>query len=106
VFSPAYWFAKDALLAYVARQPACPDTRWYFVCGTQESPSMAAQMAAVCDALHAAGVPAQHLSLKSLPDGQHAEWFWQREFEPAYRWLFADGLPVGAVASPGATSLA
>lgn len=105
VFSPAYWFAGPALLAYVAQQAPRPDTRWYFVCGTQEGPTMAPLMAAVRDALHAAGVPAQNLAFKPLADGQHAEWFWRREFEPAYRWLFADGLPAAA-ASPGATSLA
>jgi predicted alpha/beta superfamily hydrolase len=106
VFSPAYWFAGPALLAYVAQQAPRPDTRWYFLCGTQESPTMAPLMAAVRDALRAAGVPAENLAFKALPDGQHAEWFWRREFEPAYRWLFAEGLPAAAVASPGATSLA
>ncbi|MGI4763260.1 MAG: alpha/beta hydrolase [Janthinobacterium lividum] len=106
VFSPAYWFAGPALLAYVAQQKPRPDTRWYFVCGTQESPTMAPLMATTCDALHAAGIPAKNLSFKSLPDGQHAEWFWQREFPAAYRWLFAEDLPATAEVSPGATSLA
>jgi len=105
VFSPAYWFAGPALLAYVAQRTPRPDTRWYFVCGTEESPTMVKLMAATCDALHAAGVPATNLSFNPLADGQHAEWFWRREFEPAYRWLFAAGLPAAA-ASPGATSLA
>jgi len=106
VFSPAYWFAGKALPDYVARQAPRPDTRWYFMCGTQESPTMAPLMATVRDALHAAGVPAENLVTNVLPDGQHAEWFWRREFEPAYRWLFAEGLPAAAAASPGATSLA
>jgi predicted alpha/beta superfamily hydrolase len=102
VFSPAYWFAGQALLAYVAQQSPRPDTRWYFVCGTQESPTMAPLMTAVYDALRDAGVPNNNLSIKVLADGQHAEWFWQREFGPAYRWLFAAGLPA---ASGPATSL-
>jgi predicted alpha/beta superfamily hydrolase len=93
VFSPAYWFAGQALLAYAAQQSPRPDTRWYFVCGTQESPTMAPLMTAVRDALHDAGVPANNLCFQVLPDGQHAEWFWRREFEPAYRWLLAEGLP-------------
>jgi metallo-beta-lactamase class B len=105
VFSPAYWFAGQPLLAYVAQQSPRPDTRWYFVCGTGESPTMVKLMAAVHDALHSAGVPAANLAFQALPDGQHAEWFWRREFEPAYRWLFAESLPA-PVASPGATSLA
>jgi predicted alpha/beta superfamily hydrolase len=105
VFSPAYWFAGQALLAYVAQQKPRPDTRWYFVCGAQEGPSMVPLMTAVCDALHDAGVSTSNLSFKALADGQHAEWFWQREFGPAYSWLFAEGLSAAA-ASPGATTLA
>ena len=106
VFSPAYWFAGQALLAYVAQQSPRSDTRWYFVCGTQESPTMVPLMTAVRDALHDAGVPYTNLDFNTPPDGQHAEWFWRREFPAAYRWLLADeGLPA-VVASPGATSLA
>jgi predicted alpha/beta superfamily hydrolase len=106
VFSPAYWFAGHALLAYVAQQVPRPDTRWYFVCGTQESPTMAPLMTAVRDALRDAGVPAANLNFNTLADGQHAEWFWQREFKSAYSWLFGEGLPASGGASPGATTLA
>ena len=33
------------------------------------------------------------LNYATRPDGQHAEWFWRREFPAAYEWLFpaADG---------------
>lgn len=87
VFSPAYWFAGQSLLAYLARHPPRPDTRWYFVCGTLESPTMVSLMAAVRDALRTAGVPADSLNFNALGDGQHAEWFWRREFAAAYQWL-------------------
>ena len=99
VLSPAYWFAKPELLSYLTQQLPRPDTRWYFVCGTQESPTMVPLMAAVRDALHAAGVPDTNLNFKALPDGLHAEWFWRREFGEAYRWLFAEtetALPTAA----------
>jgi predicted alpha/beta superfamily hydrolase len=105
VFSPAYWFAGQALLAYVAQQSPWADTRWCFVCGTQESPTMQPLMAAVRDALHDAGVPDSNLNFNALADGQHAEWFWRREFAAAYSWLFAEGLSAPG-ASPGATTLA
>ncbi|GAB3637612.1 alpha/beta hydrolase-fold protein [Hymenobacter arcticus] len=105
VLSPAYWFATPALLSYVAQQAPRSDTRWYFVCGAQESPTMAPLMATVRDALQAAGVPDNNLNYKVLVDGVHAEWFWRREFGEAYRWLFAEaaGLPTAAAPS---TSLA
>lgn len=104
-FSPAYWFAGPSLLAYIAQHAPRPDTRWYFVCGAQEGPSMVPLMTAVRDALHGAGVPAANLNFNALSDGMHAEWFWQREFAGAYRWLLAGALPEPEAALP-TTSLA
>ncbi|MEJ7663223.1 MAG: hypothetical protein WKG07_28645 [Hymenobacter sp.] len=75
------------MLTYVAQHVPQSATRWYFVCGTLESPLMAPRMAAMRDALHNAGVPADNLNFNALADGQHAEWFWRREFAAGYQWL-------------------
>ena len=40
------------------------------------------------DELRAEGVPAANLSFHAPADGQHREWFWQREFPAAYQFLF------------------
>ena len=45
-------------------------------------------MAAWRDELRAEGVPAANLYLHAPTDGQHREWFWQREFPAAYKFLF------------------
>ncbi|WP_426060440.1 alpha/beta hydrolase-fold protein [Hymenobacter sp. B1770] len=95
VFSPAYWFAAQPLFNYVHTHPANLDTRFYFVSGTSESTSMVPQMTAMRDSLLRGGVPAANLSFNPRADGQHAEWFWKREFPAAYSWLFAP-----AVATP------
>jgi len=90
VFSPAIWFAKDSLLAYERRhRPAPRASRFYFVAGPAESETMLPLMAAVRDGLLARGVAPRQLRLKAPADGRHAEWFWRREFGPAYRWLLA-----------------
>ncbi|MCB2407806.1 alpha/beta hydrolase-fold protein [Hymenobacter lucidus] len=89
VFSPAFWFAEQQLFQYVAQHPAQPDTRFYFVSGTQESQTMVPLMQQMRDALQAGGVPATNLSFNARADGQHAEWFWKREFSAAYQWLMA-----------------
>ncbi|WP_310392444.1 alpha/beta hydrolase-fold protein [Hymenobacter sp.] len=102
VFSPAYWFAYAQLLDYVHRHPANPDTRFYFVSGTTESLSLVPQMAALRDSLLRGGVPAANVSFNPRPDGQHAEWFWQREFPGAYSWLYA---PATVTATRGAQRL-
>ena len=91
VFSPAYWFAATQLFQYVRTHPANPNTRFYFVSGTTESTNMVPQMAAMRDSLRRGGVPAANLNFNTRTDGQHAEWFWRREFPAAYSWLYAPG---------------
>jgi metallo-beta-lactamase class B len=91
VFSPAYWFAYPQLAAYAHAHPANPNTRFYFVSGTTESSTMVPQMAAMRDSLRRGGVPAANLNFNTRTDGQHAEWFWKREFPAAYSWLYAPG---------------
>jgi predicted alpha/beta superfamily hydrolase len=90
VFSPAFWFAKDSVLSFVRHwRPAPLASRFYFVAGPAEGPTMVPQMAEVRDALLARGVKPARMSFSAPLDGQHAEWFWRREFGPAYRWLMS-----------------
>ncbi|MFC6222452.1 alpha/beta hydrolase-fold protein [Hymenobacter artigasi] len=88
-FSPAYWFAYPQLAAYAHQHPANPNTRFYFVSGTNESATMAPNMQAIRDSLQRGGVPAANLNFNTRADGQHAEWFWKREFPAGYSWLYA-----------------
>ncbi|TGE29119.1 alpha/beta hydrolase-fold protein [Hymenobacter metallicola] len=104
VFSPAFWFAEQPLFQYVQQHPANPATRFYFVSGTQESQTMVPLMQQMRDALQSGGVPAANLSFQARPDGQHAEWFWKREFGAAYQWLSAPATVTAA--SPAQTALA
>ncbi|GAA4497120.1 alpha/beta hydrolase-fold protein [Hymenobacter ginsengisoli] len=90
VFSPAIWFAKDSILAYERRRPAPRASRFYFVAGLGESETMVPLMKEVRAGLLAKGVPASHIAYTTPADGKHAEWFWRREFGPAYRWLLAE----------------
>jgi predicted alpha/beta superfamily hydrolase len=88
MFSPAFWFAKDSVLAFVRRRrPAPTASRFYFMAGPAEGPGMVPQMAEVRDALLARGLNPARIAFKTPADGQHAEWFWRREFGPAYQWL-------------------
>ncbi|WP_162910604.1 alpha/beta hydrolase-fold protein [Hymenobacter oligotrophus] len=91
VFSPAFWFAETELKNYLRQHRATAPTRFYFVAGAQESQTMVPLMQAVRDSLQRAGYAATDLSYQVRADGQHAEWFWQREFPAAHQWLFAPG---------------
>ncbi|WP_210513724.1 alpha/beta hydrolase-fold protein [Hymenobacter terricola] len=96
VFSPAYWFADTQLFQYVHQHPANPNTRFYFVSGTTESTTMVPQMAAMRDSLRRGGVPTANLNFNTRTDGQHAEWFWRREFPAGYSWLYAPATATAA----------
>ena len=87
-FSPAFWVCDDSLRAFAKTHPAARTARFYFVCGPQESETMLPLMAQWRDELRAEGVPANNLSFHAPADGQHREWFWQREFPAAYQFLF------------------
>ncbi|MBC6989100.1 alpha/beta hydrolase-fold protein [Hymenobacter sp. BT491] len=89
IFSPAFWFAKDSLFQFVASTKPVPTTSFYFVAATPESETMVPLMAALRDSLQKRGFPAANMTYRATPDGQHAEWFWKREFPAAYQWLYA-----------------
>lgn len=99
-FSPAYWFAEQPLFDYLRQHPANPATRFYFLSGTTESETMVPLMARLREALQAGGVPAANLSFNTRADGQHAEWFWRREFGAAYQWLYGPAKPAAKLAAP------
>jgi metallo-beta-lactamase class B len=105
IFSPAFWFAEAELKSYLHQHRAAPGqpTRFYFVAGTPESPTMVPLMQAVRDSLQRAGYAASDLSYQARADGQHAEWFWRREFPAAYQWLYAPAAPTSAGKAVAAT---
>ncbi|QIX62976.1 T9SS type A sorting domain-containing protein [Hymenobacter sp. BT18] len=92
VFSPAFWFAKEPLFDFVKTAGHHQPIRFYFVAGTKESETMVPYMAEMRDALQAQGFPAADMSYHAMEDGQHAEWFWQREFPSAFQWLFSSAV--------------
>ncbi|MBG8554902.1 alpha/beta hydrolase-fold protein [Hymenobacter guriensis] len=89
VFSPAFWFARQPLFDYVKTAGHQQPIKFYFLAGAKESETMVPLMAEMRDALQQQGFAAADMSYHVLEDGQHAEWFWQREFPAAFQWLYA-----------------
>jgi predicted alpha/beta superfamily hydrolase len=94
VFSPSLWFAPQVYaFARAARRPL-PGTRMYFVTGAKEggTPEVeVANQARMIDTLATRDFRVgRNVEAFVRPDGQHAEWFWRREFPAAYEWLFGD----------------
>ncbi len=87
VFSPSLWFS-DSIYTYVTDQSAPQPVRIYFVAGRYESTDMVPDIKSMYTTMVTAGFTADELDTVIKTDGQHAEWFWAREFPDCYKWLF------------------
>ncbi len=96
IFSPAFWFAANGPANQVLGVGKRNPLKVYFLAGGQEPAYVAQDIQKVIGAMHTVGFEDDEVALKIPADGQHAEWFWRREFPDAYRWLFA-----GAVTNAG-----
>jgi predicted alpha/beta superfamily hydrolase len=89
IFSPAYWVSGPGF-DYFAKVKMPPDARLYFLMGGDEGGSQVPDVKKVFETVRANGHPAQAMSLKITPSGQHNEAFWRGEFEQAIMWMFAE----------------
>ncbi|MCS6990589.1 MAG: alpha/beta hydrolase-fold protein [Chitinophagales bacterium] len=96
VFSPSFWF-DDSLLIYTAAHQKQWPLRLRFVAGYSESASMVPNIRNIYKLLVQAGYGSHEIDTSFHIDGQHVEWFWAREFGPAYQWLFSN---LGAAPEP------
>ena len=90
VFSPALWFSPAIFSYAAAADPRRPRPRFYFVTGAREGAApevYVRDQRRMVDTLAALGFR-EEVSAAIRPDGEHAEWFWRREFPAAYQWLF------------------
>ena len=93
IFSCASWIVPEEISACIRSAKLPADTRFYFVAGEFEGPAgiYAKHQRELVALLGAAGLSTtSQIRSVASPDGQHAEWFWRREFPAAYQWLFAD----------------
>lgn len=87
VFSPSFWF-DDSLYTYVSAKGKQHPMRFYFVAGRYESSELVPDIKNMYNTLWAEGFTNEEMDTVIKNDGQHAEWFWAREFEGCYLWLF------------------
>lgn len=86
-FSPAYWINPE-IFELVSESEIQGNTRIYQNVGTGEGETYVNQMFAMQDSLLANGIENEDLWSIEKTDGAHSEWFWAREFEDAYLFLF------------------
>ncbi len=87
-FSPAYWFNNPESFDHVSLTGKQEDMRIYQIGGTLEGSDFIDDMFEMKDTLLAAGFGDNEIITIAEADGEHSEWFWAREFEAAYLWLF------------------
>ncbi len=87
VFSPSLWFSRE-IFAHILRSKQKMPLRVLMMAGEQESESMTQDLLDLYETLCEAGFDDEMLHYDLHSDGSHSEWFWAREFEHAFRWLF------------------
>jgi predicted alpha/beta superfamily hydrolase len=87
LFSPSFWFS-DEIFNLAAQANNNQNQKFYLCAGTYESESMQEDMITFKAELLSAGVPEDQILRISHDDGQHSEWYWAREFESAFDWLY------------------
>ncbi len=90
IFSPSLWFA-DSCYTHVQQRGKQFGMRYYFMAGTNEDADLVAQMSRMTTLLRGLGYAEDEVKTVLKPDGQHAEWFWAREYGDGYKWLFRPG---------------
>jgi predicted alpha/beta superfamily hydrolase len=86
IFSPSFWFSPECY-TFASQTPGTQGMKLYFLAGGQEN-GVSEHCIRMMDTLSKAGYPEDEMRLKTVPNGQHSEWFWRQEFRSAFEWLF------------------
>lgn len=86
-FSSAYWFNPE-IYNFVKYQKKLYPMRFYQNVGLLEGKDMIRGMQKMEKALQKAGFEKGEINSMLHEDGNHSEWYWEREFEEAFLWLF------------------
>jgi len=89
-FSTSYWFAKDDAVAFIENDPHEVPMRIYSIAGAMEAGKIPQDAIEADSLLKHLGYADNEINTSIHADGQHSEWYWAREFEAAYRWLWDD----------------
>lgn len=86
VFSPAFWLAKPIEEDLKKALPNLNRSKIYFVAGNLEGKAMITDMNSVYQILNPTGKN-KKIKLIEKADGEHKEWFWNREFMDFYKFI-------------------
>lgn len=86
IFSPSFWFS-NRIFDFVTESDISPDSRFYFLAGSEESENMVPDQNKMVDLLLKNGVSKNNLKSIIIEGGEHKEALWRDNFPEAYQWL-------------------
>lgn len=86
-FSSSYWFS-DQSYKQVEDTGVSPNSYFYLIAGSQEGGDQVEDMNEMVGTLKSKGAEDINVFSQAHADGKHSEWYWEREFPKAYKWLF------------------
>ncbi|MBO3097357.1 alpha/beta hydrolase [Gelidibacter pelagius] len=86
IFSPSFWFS-NRIFEFVSESDLSPNSRFYFLAGSEESIEMIPDQNKMIELLLKKGVPENHIKKIIIEGGQHNEALWRHNFPEAYQWL-------------------
>ncbi|MEN0046828.1 MAG: alpha/beta hydrolase-fold protein, partial [Bacteroidota bacterium] len=89
IFSPSYWFV-DEIYQHTKDTEKEFSQKLYLLGGQNEGGSMAQKINDMYNVLLEKGYGEEEVLRVIHADGEHAEWYWRREFPAVYKWLFGD----------------
>ncbi|MCF7912794.1 MAG: hypothetical protein K9M99_09715 [Candidatus Cloacimonetes bacterium] len=96
IFSPAFWFSREEMLAYLTKYPLLKSSRVYIDVGTQEGDNLQQRDAYLNDArqmyefLLKSGLDEKNIRLIISEGDGHNETAWAKRFPAAFLWLWQD----------------
>ncbi|HMR89374.1 MAG TPA: alpha/beta hydrolase-fold protein [Saprospiraceae bacterium] len=86
-FSSSFWFS-DQSYKQVEGTGVSPNSYFYLIAGSQEGGDQVEDMNEMVGTLKSKGAEDINVFSQAHADGKHSEWYWEREFPKAYKWLF------------------
>lgn len=86
VFSPSFWFS-NRIFDFVKQTPLPPESRFYFLVGSEESDAMVPDQQKMVKLLLEKGLKKGHIKSNIIDGGRHNETLWRNNFADAYLWL-------------------
>ncbi len=85
VLSPSFWFSEE-IYKMAESYSKKKSQKIYILAGRTEDADLEKEVLKMKQILERKKIK-KNLKVEILPDGQHNEWFWRREFPKVYQWL-------------------